>query len=296
MKKKILVTGSTGFIGRQFISALSKDNKFTIHGLYFKNLSRCKKIKGVKYIRCDIGNHIQLKKKIKDNYTYILNFAGNIDHQDKIQTYRAHFLGVKNLLNVINLKKIKSFIQVGSSLEYGNIKSPQSESEMCRPLSYYGKCKLLATKLIKKKLKNYIVLRLYQIYGPYQKTNRLIPYIINSCIKNKSFPCTTGSQLRDFLYVDDLINLIIKILKSKKIEPGIYNIGEGKPIKVKTIINLIKKIIKKGNPQYGKIKMRKDETNILYPSILKIQNQLKWKPNTKILNGIKKTINFYKKI
>ena len=49
----------------------------------------------------------------------------------------------------------------------------------------------------------------------FQKDDRLIPFIIKSCIKNKSFPCSEGSQLRDFLYIDDFTNLIIKIIKRK---------------------------------------------------------------------------------
>ena len=70
---------------------------------------------------------------------------------------------------------------------------------------------------ILKNLKNYLILRPYQIYGPYQKMNRLIPMVINSCLKNKKFNCTDGSQLRDFLYVDDFSNLLIKIIKKREI-------------------------------------------------------------------------------
>ena len=67
----------------------------------------------------------------------------------------------------------------------------------------------------KKKMSNFIILRPYQVYGPYQKYDRLIPMVIKSCLKNKKFPCTEGNQERDFLYVDDFTDLIIKILKKK---------------------------------------------------------------------------------
>ena len=76
-------------------------------------------------------------------------------------------------------KKIKSFVQAGSCAEYGKIKSPQNEKMPCRPVSYYGKAKLLATKhlikLHKKKAFPFTVVRLYQVYGPGQETNRIIP-------------------------------------------------------------------------------------------------------------------------
>ena len=53
----------------------------------------------------------------------------------------------------------------------------------------------------------FVILRPYQVYGPYQDNNRLIPFIINSCLQNKKFPCTTGVQFRDFLYIDDFVEV-----------------------------------------------------------------------------------------
>ena len=140
-----------------------------------------------------------------------------------------------------------------------------------------------------------MILRLYQIYGPYQKKDRLIPYVINSSIRNKSFNCTDGNQLRDFLYIDDFTLLILKILKKKNIKSGIFNVGFGKPQVVKKVINLITKNLNKGTPLYGKIKMRKEEKKIYYPNIQKIKKNFNWKPKIKIPLGIKKTINFYEK-
>ena len=119
--------------------------------------------------------------------------------------------------------------------------------------------------------------------------------IINSCLKNKSFPCSEGSQLRDFLYVDDFNNLLIKIIKKKKIKSGIYNVGSGKPIKVKKIINLILELTLKGKPLFGKLKMRKDEIQVYYPNIKKVKKYFQWSPKTNVLLGLKKTIRFYAK-
>ena len=64
-------------------------------------------------------------------------------------------------------------------------------------------------------MKNFLVLRLYQVYGPLQKKDRIIPITIDSCLKNNSFACSNGLQKRDFLYVGDFVKLITKILKKK---------------------------------------------------------------------------------
>lgn len=293
MKKKILITGASGFLGVNLIKELSKQKSFLIFGLVNLKTRKFKKIKNVKYIKSDISNSKLLRKKLKNNFDYVINFAGNIDHKNKNQTLKTHYNGLKNLINIIPRDKIQKFIQIGSSLEYGNKKCPHFENIKCDPISHYGKSKFLSTKFIQKKIKNYIILRPYQIYGSYQKINRLIPLVINSCLKNKSFNCTDGKQYRDFLYVDDFIDLVIKILKKRKIKEGIYNVGSGKPIKVKTVISSIQKIIKKGKPLFGKIKMRMDESYSSYPNISKIKKNFNWKPKTKLLSGLKKTINFY---
>ena len=119
--------------------------------------------------------------------------------------------------------------------------------------------------------------------------------IIDGCLKDKTFACSEGLQLRDFLFVDDFSELIKKIIQTKKISYGVFNVGYGKPHKVKNIINLIQKKIKKGNPLFGKIKMRKEEMKCTYPDIKKIKNKYSWKPKTNINLGLRKTINFYAK-
>ena len=64
-----------------------------------------------------------------------MNFSGNIDHQNKSETYSTHYQGVKNLVGLVQNKGVKLFIQAGSSLEYGNKKSPQVEDKKCSPVS-----------------------------------------------------------------------------------------------------------------------------------------------------------------
>ena len=138
-------------------------------------------------------------------------------------------------------------------------------------------------------------MRPYQIYGPYQKINRLIPYVITSSLKDKLFDCSSGLQFRDFLYVDDFVNLIIKIINCKNNQTGIYNVGYCKPYKVKSIIKKIILILKKGKPNFGRIKMRSDEVKYLYPDIKKVSNVYKWSPKINLTQGLIKTIKYYKK-
>ena len=85
----------------------------------------------------------------------------------------------------------------------------------------------------------------------------------------------------------------MKTLKNEEARGKIINIGSGKPRKIKSIIQKIKKISKGGYPQFGKIKLRKDEIQKIYPSIKKAENIIKWKPKISFEKGLKSTIKFY---
>ena len=299
-KSEILVVGGTGFLGYHLSKKCLKLG-WKVTSLSTKKPKKKRFLKNVKYIICDISKTNSLKKIPKKNFKFIVNFGGHVDHSNIKKTFNSHFNGVVNLSNFFLKKRLQSFIQIGSGGEYGKKKSPHRENNLSEkiPISNYYKAKFLATnyhlKLFKKFNFPVTILRLYQVYGPKQDLNRLIPIIIDGCLRDKKFPCSDGTQLRDFIYVDDVINAIVMSLRNKKTNGEILNIGTGKPKKIKNIINFIRDKIKKGDPIFGKIKLRKDESLITFPSISKIKKYMKWTPKTNQYNGLIKTINFYKK-
>ncbi|HIF61447.1 MAG TPA: NAD(P)-dependent oxidoreductase [Candidatus Pelagibacter sp.] len=299
LKKNILIVGGTGFIGYH-LAKRSLQKGWKVTSISTKLPKKIRYLKKVKYIICDITKKKLLKKKIKISFDYVVNLGGYVNHQDKKKTFKSHYHGCKNLAEFFLKKNLIAFIQMGSSVEYGNVKSPQKESVKCNiklNKSTYGKAKLLSSiylqDLYKKKKFPSTILRLYLAYGPKQDVNRLIPIIIKGCLKNKKFSCSSGTQLRDFIHVDDVVNAIFKLFKSKNARGQIINIGSGKPKKIKTIIETIRRISKGGYPQYGKIQFREDEISELYPSIKKIKTIIDWKPNISFAKGLKSTIESY---
>jgi nucleoside-diphosphate-sugar epimerase len=296
LKEKILILGGTGFIGYHLAKEALRRG-FQVSSLSKNAPKKRRYLKKVKYIIADISDKNFIKKKIKDNFQYVVNLAGYVDHSDKIKTYKSHYLGCQNISNFFLKKNIKKFIQVGSSMEYGLVKSPQKENFKCKAKSVYGRAKFLSTKYllnlhVKKKFPVTIV-RLYQVYGPYQDLNRFIPIVINSCKYNKDFSCSHGRQFRDFLYINDLIQALFLILKKPKTAGEIFNIGSGRPLKVRGIVDTILSYYKKGNPQFGKIKLRKEEQMKIYPDIGKAKKILKWKPKISFTKGLSLTIQYY---
>ena len=223
-KKIILVVGGSGFLGYHLCKFFLK-KKLKVWSLSWNKPEKLRKLKKVKYFYGDVSKLKKIKFLSTINIDYVINYGGYVDHVNKKKTYDTHVNGCKNLVKIFIKKKIRTFVQIGSSAEYGSSKSPQSEMNHTNPTGSYEKYKLAATKFLKN-LKisfPFVILRPYQVYGPYQDNNRLIPFIINSCLQNKKFPCTTGVQFRDFLYIDDFVAAFyLLITKGKHL--NIYNI------------------------------------------------------------------------
>ncbi len=294
IKNKILIVGGTGFIGYHLAKKTIKLG-WDVTSFSKNKPKNHRKIKRVKYKTGNLYKKNSLKK-IDQNFDYIVNLGGYVDHVDKNKNLKSHFIGCKNLVSIFSKKKIKLFLQVGSGAEYGNTKSPHNENSISIPNSIYGRPKFLATKFLMNKYKKYnfpcSVVRLYQVFGENQDSNRIIPFIIRSCLLNKPFPCSDGNQYRDFIDVDQVVDIFIKILKSKKTLGEIFNLGSGKIIKVKSLIKLINFYVKKGKPEFGKIKMRKDEQIKFYPNINKLKKTINWKPKNNFKKKLLSTINF----
>ena len=299
-KLKILITGGTGFIGYHLAKKCLSLN-WSVTSLSTKKPSQNRKLGKVKYKICDISNKKKLNNILNLDYDYVVNLAGYVDHSHKLNTMKSHYDGCRNLSSFFLKSKIKKFIQIGSSIEYGKIRSPQLENikNEQKTFSVYGNAKLLSTKFLLDLKKRFdfpvVIIRLYLVYGPNQGINRVIPITISNAMRDKEFDCSDGTQLRDFLYIDDAISAIIKTLKNKEIAGEIINIGSGKPSKIKSIIIKICKIVGSGKPNFGKIKFRKDEIRCLYPSIFKAKKIINWKPRIDLNLGLKKTINYYKR-
>ena len=104
MKKKILIVGGTGFIGYHLAKICLK-KKFLVTSLSFRKVKNERYLKKVKYIKCDISNQNNLKKNIKENFDYVVNLGGYVNHNEKVKTFNSHYRGCKNLADFFKKKK-----------------------------------------------------------------------------------------------------------------------------------------------------------------------------------------------
>jgi UDP-glucose 4-epimerase len=303
---KILIIGGTGFIGGYIVSqALVMGWEVTVLH-YNSSVSHQLDSAKISYLIADISDLNQLKEKLSNNnhFDYVVNCGGYINHSSFFKGGKKlledHFCGVMNLVSVIDRKSLKSFVNIGSSDEYGAISAPQKESDKAVPISSYSLGKFATTAFLKMLYDTEkfpaTTLRLFLIYGPGQNGQRFLPQVIHGCLSNQTFPVSEGMQKRDFLYISDLVTAVFMVLDNEKTRGEVFNIASGQAITIREMIELIRKKIGSGQPLYGEVPYRVKENMELYADISKARTILNWEPIVSINEGLTATINHYKTI
>lgn len=292
---KILITGVDGFIGRHL------SNELLQRGHFVAGLGRNKKteIKLSTYYTGDILDKNLLEKTAKD-IDVIVHLAALTSHKDitgnKSKALETNFFGTKNILEIFSKSKtVKKFFYPSTGKVYGKISQlPITENHPTNPLNVLGKSKLKVENLIESynnNKKSLVIFRIFNIYGPGQNKNFLIPTIMKQLSKNvKEIILGDIEAKRDYIYIDDVIDAFILAIE-KKIPLGlsIYNICTGIGSSASQIIDLMSKIKNakieiKVNPDL----IRADEMKEEYGSFEKVQRELGWEPKISLEEGLKK--------
>tara|TARA_Y100001970_G_C14255233_1_gene874823 strand:+ start:3958 stop:4866 length:909 start_codon:yes stop_codon:yes gene_type:complete len=297
----LLVIGGSGYLGREVIKEASRRNWKIISVSLKRRKIKTKKNSNVNYFFKDITKKEQIIFLKKYKFDYVVNTSGYVDHSNFFKNGRSiidnHLVSLINIISVLNRKNLKGFVQIGSSEEYGIDNKIQNEGDREAPASPYAFSKMASSHFLQMLSKSEsfpaTTLRVFLVYGPGQDKNRLIPYVIDKCFKDKKFKISHGKQKRDFTYIDDLVKAIFLCLKAKKANGKIYNIGTGKTTSVKSVVKLIHSSIGKGSPSFGEKKIIRNENLNLVARINSIKKDLKWTSSTKLVEGINKTIKMY---
>ena len=298
---KVLITGGAGFIGSHLADELIRQNYKVIilDNLSSGNLKNLKLIKNkIQFIKCDLTKQKNLFKLLY-KVDYVFHLAGLVDvvksFNNPANYFKTNVVGTLNILEAAHKAKVKKFIYTASASCYGNSKDlPNSEKTKIQTLSPYALTKWLAELLVMGWVKKYnvptISLRLFNVYGPRSKNSGSYSAVMNVFIKQKltQKPFTVvgdGSQTRSFIYVSDVVDAIIKAVKSK-ISGEVFNVGGKKSVTVNKIVKLLC-----GKKVY--IRKRKGELKHSSADIRKIRKMLHWQPTINIETGINRLLKKY---
>ena len=276
---KILITGATGFIGKQLISHFSRLG----HSLSIHCRTQPNEIDPCVLVFTGALNHLQ-KEIIAFSPEYVFHLAGSSIYpknaEEEVELWSANVLYGNTLLNI--LKEIPGlvFVNFTTSLAYDGIE--------LYPFSYYAltKANFVQSLHYFTRYYNFRVfnLILYTIYGKGDKTKRALNYILDSLVASKPISMSPGEQLMDFIHVDDVVGLCLQLLENKpnkKMEE--IHVGTGRGTTLKQAAKLIASLShQKANIHFGSIPYRKEEKMV---NIAPISQNRFWNSSVEIETG-----------
>jgi len=270
-----------------------------------ERIKELNKAKNFQFFKLDLLEKNKLNDLFKKNkFTLVYNFAAQAGVRysfENPESYcNSNIIGFNNLLNLVKKFKVKKLFFASSSSVYGNIGPfPKKENSKLNTLNIYSLSKLaneiIAKTYIRKSITQIIGLRFFSIYGEWGRPDMLILKYLLAAKKRKSFELFNyGDHYRDFTYIDDAIQIILKLSKLKiKKKFDIFNICSSKPIKITEVLKIINsfkiktKVTKKPLHAADVLKTFGDNRKVI-----KIIKRFKF-TNYKV--GVENTVKWYKK-
>lgn len=303
---RILITGATGFIGQNLVATLANSNElllYTRRDRDYLELGGCR-IKNIFGTFSVDEDYREITQGVDIVYHLISTSIPNNSNDDIAKEITDNVLATIKLLDGCIKSGVKKVIFISSGgTVYGSTNSlPLRESDGNLPISGYGLQKLTIEKVLY--LYNYLhgldyrIIRLSNPYGPYQIPNGVqgvVTTFIDRVQRDKKiYVYGDGSIIRDYIYIDDAINAIIKIANYKGGEK-VFNVGSGIGLSINDVINIIEKVLElKADVEYKDARKTDVPSNIL--CIERYIRELGQLVFTSFDEGIQKTANFLKEI
>ena len=329
---KILVTGSAGFIGSMLSLKLLQrgdqviglDNHNDYYDVKIKNnrLNLLKKFKNYKHYKIDLNDQNSLLDIFKINFfDIVVNLAAQAGVRYSIENPMAYInsniVGFANILENCRHYEVKHLVYASTSSVYGaNTQMPFSEHDnVNHPLSIYAASK--KTNELMAHSYSYLYklpttgLRFFTVYGPWGRPDMALFKFTKAIIEGNSIDVfNNGNHTRDFTYIDDIVNGVIKILDSPaSINPNwnsdqpdpatslapwkIYNIGNNKPIKLMDYISALEKILGK-KAKINFLPLQRGDVPDTHANVENLINKFNYKPSTSVITGVTKFVEWYK--
>jgi dolichol-phosphate mannosyltransferase len=301
---RVLVTGATGFIGANLarrllrhgaevhLLAFHRDNTWRIEGL------RDSAALHVGDLR-DRDASRRLVDEVRPDWVFHCAVYGAYSWQTSVeQMVQTNVLGTIHLLEASRDFGVASFVNTGSSSEYGYKDHAPSEDEAVEPNSEYAVTKASASMYCRWLARSagmvVTTLRLYSIYGPWEDPGRLIPTLIHKGLRGELPPLVDPSIARDYVSVEDACEAYVAAARRTKGEKGaVYNVGTGIQTTIAEVVRIARSVLGiEAEPSWGSMANRKWDTSIWVSDPSRIARELGWSAADSFEQGFRRTVDW----
>jgi UDP-glucose-4-epimerase GalE len=300
---EIIVTGGAGFLGTHLCRALSQAG----HQVLVVDLKQNPEFETV---IADVRDRAKMVQVIKEAEV-VFHLAAFIEVSESVlkpyEYLENNVIGSLNVLEAMKINKIRNFVFSSTAAVYGNPKViPITEDSRTLPINPYGASKLAMEAILSSYVENFditgIALRYFNLYGPEEHhvpETHAIPRFIDQIRNDKEVTIWgNGENLRDYIYISDVVSAHLLALELLKNQPNKYhylNLSTEKPLSVIEVVNTIAQVLNK-KPNLKFFPPRPGDPIVLYADAGKIKNELGWEAKVPFLQGITKTIEYFKSL
>ena len=293
--RRVLVTGASGFLGSNLCRFLSTSGA-DVHGV---SRSRPADIGGdASWNVADLtdeGTARSILLKVQPDVVFHLSGygVGTPDLQNVLPTFRNDLMTTVNILTLATELKVPRIV-LAASLE-----EPSPLDSDVPPASPYAAAKAASSMYSRMFHALYetpvVRVRVFMTYGPGQRPHKLVPFVILSLLRGEAPKLSSGRRGVEWLYVDDVIEGLIAAATVAGVEGGCFDLGSGQKVSIRRFVEVLADLLGAPvQPQFGALPDRPME-RVCVASLAETTARLGWKPHIKIEEGLKRTIEWYRK-
>ena len=203
--------------------------------------------------------------------------------------------GTEKLIRAARDNGARRFVHIGSCFEYGD-GAQIDEGSPLRPRSAYASTKVEASKAVLAASRFFefgsVVLRPFMVYGPGESDTRLVPHIIRNALAGREINLTGGEQIRDFVFIEDIISALVKTSYTRGIAGQAFNLCRGSGVKVKVVARMLLELTNSQSTlNLAALPYRENEAMSIVGNPEKSSDHLGWSSTTSLRDGLIKTID-----